>query len=304
MLSQNAETFLVVVEKGSFSKAADQLFMSTVAVMNQINAFEGRLGIKLFERSKRGLIPTAAGLSLYNDIRQMIVCRDEALRRARATSADQKFTIRVGVSMLNRAEPLIEIFDTLIASLNMYDIELVSFKDDQNTTAHMISIMESDFDIFVGPCSSKYWKNYMTILPLGLTNDCIAVPKRHPLSARKFLTFDDLQGQTLVTPKNGDCIVCDDVRSLVSSRCPSVRLFDTGNYYSYETFNFCSKHNYLLHTLDIWNTVHPSMVTLPVRDDEWNFSQEYGIVYLKNAPMHVISFINTIRNALDSLPVK
>lgn len=67
MYNPQLDTFLCVVEAGSFSKAAEQLYISAPAVIKQINSLEASLGMKLFDRTHRGLVVTEAGQSIYND---------------------------------------------------------------------------------------------------------------------------------------------------------------------------------------------------------------------------------------------
>ena len=64
MYNPQLETFLCVVESGSFSKAADKLYVSAPAVIKQINSLERSLGLQLFERTHRGLKVTTAGKSM------------------------------------------------------------------------------------------------------------------------------------------------------------------------------------------------------------------------------------------------
>ena len=66
------DTFICVVEAGSFSKAADKLYISPPAVIKQINSLENNLGVQLFARTHRGLVVTAAGESLYQDAKYMV----------------------------------------------------------------------------------------------------------------------------------------------------------------------------------------------------------------------------------------
>ena len=61
-----------MVEAGSFSKAADKLYISPPAVIKQINSLENNLGVQLFARTHRGLVVTAAGESLYQDAKYMV----------------------------------------------------------------------------------------------------------------------------------------------------------------------------------------------------------------------------------------
>ena len=51
MYNPQLDTFLCVVEAGSFSKAAEQLYISAPAVIKQINSLEASLGMKLFDRT-------------------------------------------------------------------------------------------------------------------------------------------------------------------------------------------------------------------------------------------------------------
>ena len=64
MYNPQLDTFICVVEAGSFSKAAEELYISAPAVIKQINSLENSLDLQLFERTHRGLIITEAGKSL------------------------------------------------------------------------------------------------------------------------------------------------------------------------------------------------------------------------------------------------
>ena len=72
MYNPQLDTFICVVEAGSFSKAADKLYISPPAVIKQINSLENNLGLQLFARTHRGLVVTAAGESLYQDAKYMV----------------------------------------------------------------------------------------------------------------------------------------------------------------------------------------------------------------------------------------
>ena len=72
MYNPQLDTFICVVEAGSFSKAADKLYISPPAVIKQINSLENNLGVQLFARTHRGLVVTAAGESLYQDAKYKV----------------------------------------------------------------------------------------------------------------------------------------------------------------------------------------------------------------------------------------
>ena len=65
MYNPQLETFIRAADAGSFNKAAEESYITPTAVIKQINLLESSLGVKLFERSHRGLTLTNAGHSLY-----------------------------------------------------------------------------------------------------------------------------------------------------------------------------------------------------------------------------------------------
>ena len=64
METSNLQTFLTVTATGSFTKAAEQSFLSAPAVMKQINKLEQELGVALFTRTSTGVTLTLAGQRL------------------------------------------------------------------------------------------------------------------------------------------------------------------------------------------------------------------------------------------------
>ena len=85
MYNHQLETFIQVADAGSFNKAAAEAFITSTAIIKQINLLEDSLGVKLFQRSHRGLTLTKAGISLYNDARYIIqYCRDSVTRAKNA----------------------------------------------------------------------------------------------------------------------------------------------------------------------------------------------------------------------------
>ena len=103
MYNPQLDTFICVVEAGSFSKVADKLYISLPAVIKQINSLENNLGVQLFARTHRGLVVTAAGESLYQDAKYMVNYSKEAIERAKKAGNDEDDVIRVGISHRRRS---------------------------------------------------------------------------------------------------------------------------------------------------------------------------------------------------------
>ena len=83
MYNPQLETFIHVVEAGSFNKAAEKSYITPSAVIKQVNLLEKNLGVQLFIRTHRGLILTEAGKSLYQDAKYIIKYCKEAKKRAK-----------------------------------------------------------------------------------------------------------------------------------------------------------------------------------------------------------------------------
>lgn len=110
MYNPQLDTFIRVTDAGSFDKAAEQSYITPTAVIKQINLLEDSLGIKLFERTHRGLTLTKAGKSLYQDTKYIIqYCRD-SITRAKNAIQDHASVIRIGSSPMTPAQLLMQLW--------------------------------------------------------------------------------------------------------------------------------------------------------------------------------------------------
>ena len=77
----------------SFTRAAEELFVTQAAVSHQIKALEDFLGLKLFRRRNRSLLLTEEGQSYYLDIKEIFSALNEATRKLQARSAKGALTV-------------------------------------------------------------------------------------------------------------------------------------------------------------------------------------------------------------------
>lgn len=89
------ETFVNVVESGSFSGAARRLEVGQPAVSKTVAQLEERLGVRLLLRSTRGLTPTEAGQRFYERALRTIEEADEAERSARDAGTGLSGPLRI-----------------------------------------------------------------------------------------------------------------------------------------------------------------------------------------------------------------
>lgn len=89
------ETFVYVVETGSFSAAARRLNIGQPAVSKTIAQLESRLAVRLLLRSTRGLTPTEAGLAFFERAKRALEEADEADNAARGTAGGLTGNLRI-----------------------------------------------------------------------------------------------------------------------------------------------------------------------------------------------------------------
>jgi DNA-binding transcriptional LysR family regulator len=93
------ETFVCVVESGSFSAAARLLNVGQPAVSKSVALLEERLAVRLLLRSTRGLMPTEAGQAFYGRAKRAIEEADEAELAARGAGINLTGRLRVSAAV-------------------------------------------------------------------------------------------------------------------------------------------------------------------------------------------------------------
>src|SRR5258708_514651 len=89
------ETFVRVIDTGSFSGAARQLQVGQPAVSKAIAQLEDWLGGRLLVRSTRGLAPSEAGQSFYVRAKRALEETEQAVLAARGAGAELTGKLRV-----------------------------------------------------------------------------------------------------------------------------------------------------------------------------------------------------------------
>jgi len=290
-------TFVAVAEQGSFLKASKELYITPASVMNQMNKLESLIGVKLIERTNQGTQLTAAGRSVYLDAKKIIKQSEQAIARARQIAKNEQQAIRVGTSILRPCKTLVDLWSKIDDGTQSVTTHIVPFADSPANMEIMLDSLGREIDCFVGPCDSLTWKERYNILSLKPVSCCVAIPRKHRLSRKKKLTWDDLDGETFMLVKQGDSPVLNRMRDEIKRKHPQITLFDTPHFYDTSVFNQCEQMGCVMETLDIWRDVHPSIVTLPM---EWDYKMPYGIVYAKHPSEAVQTFIQTIQNYLNA----
>lgn len=134
------ETFVAVVEAGSFSAAARRLNVGQPAVSKSIAQLEDRLGTRLLLRSTRGLNTTDAGQRFYEHARVAIEEADEADHAARQSSESLSGRLRVSAATTFARLHIMPALKRFLDEHPQLDIDIVL--DDRN-----IDLLEEGMDV-------------------------------------------------------------------------------------------------------------------------------------------------------------
>lgn len=287
------DTFIAVADCGSFTKAAEVLFISPTAVMKQMNSYENHLDLKLIERTSSGIRLTKAGEIIYRDAEFIKDYSSKSVSAARAALHADDTVFCVGTSLLNPAKPFMDLWYRVNSSFPQYKLHLVPFEDKHEGILSEIEKLGEKFDFLIGVCDSKEWLSRCRFLPLGRYKKMVAVSREHRLAQKSRLDIEELYGETLMMVKRGDSKINDSIRNDLENNHPLIHIEDTPMFYDLSVFNRCAQTDKVLLTLECWQEVHPGLVSIPVN---WDYSIPYGLLYSFDAPEDVLRFVEAARN--------
>lgn len=196
-------TFISVADKGSFLKASNELYLTPASIMNQVNKLESLVGVKLIERTNQGCHLTDAGKAIYKDAKKIIKLSDQAIAHARMIAEAKEQAIRVGTSILRPCKALVDLWRELDDSVSPIRIHIIPFDDSPSSMNLMLDSIGREIDCFVGPCDSITWRERYNIFAMAPIDCCIALNRSHRLSKKEKLTWNDLDGETIMLVKRG-----------------------------------------------------------------------------------------------------
>ena len=88
--------FLAVADAGSMTRAAEQLGLAQPALSQSIRRLEGKLGVRLFNRSRRGITLNPVGQAILDDVRASVIGVDAVATRAHQVAQGLAGTLTIG----------------------------------------------------------------------------------------------------------------------------------------------------------------------------------------------------------------
>ena len=94
---EKIKCFVDIVKYNSFTKAAQENYITQAAISQQIASMEAELGFPLFVRSKRGFTVTDSGKSFYESSLRLLALYSRSLSRARCIAHNLSGYISLGI---------------------------------------------------------------------------------------------------------------------------------------------------------------------------------------------------------------
>lgn len=295
MYNHQLDTFIKIADLGSFGKAAEAMYISSPAILQQINLLEQRCGFKLFVRSNHGVKLTSAGKSLYEDAKTLIRLSEDALNKARLLAESSEHTVRVGTSLLYKCRLIPEIWAWISERLPELRIEILPMAEYQNRS-NSFSMLGIKYDMWEGIYGTGGWKGICQFLELARTPICCAVAKNHRFAKTEKLTLQDLNGEYLVMPIKGVSEELDAFRNEIIRNHPTIQIIDSA-YYGIDTFTMCEVNPYILITQPVYSDIHTNLVIIPL---ETEYTLPYGLIYANEPTIATQKLIAASREFLNT----
>ena len=219
MDTRQLAAFCAVVERRSFSQAAERLGVTQPAVSLQIRGLEKRFGTRLLDRSGRRVEPTEAGMRLYRGAQRLLALEEQVVAEVAEESGDRLTgSFEIGAS----TGPGGIVLSQLLCEFQSFHPELhvVLWVFDTQTIVERVAARELELGI-VGAARRH---RGVVFEPFFQDEVILVCPPGHPFAGRA-VSLDELRGAGLIVMQEGA-----GVRQLIEDelRRAGTRLRDLG----------------------------------------------------------------------------
>ncbi len=196
MVDQKIKSLLTVMEKGSFTKAAEELHLTQPAVSHHIRLLEQEFGIKIFKQDKKDLITTPEGEVLIKYARRIMAIFNNA-RQAIADSQKQAKHLTIGLSQ-SAGENLMPQVIALYCNEHPHThIKIVT--DTIKNLYQRLELYELDIAVIQGGTPNPKFHSVL----LDTDYLCVVVSPQHPFAKRQSVVLRELKDEKLILRPSG-----------------------------------------------------------------------------------------------------
>src|ERR671932_51337 len=197
MDTRQLAAFCAVVERKSFSQAAERLGVTQPAVSLQIRSLEKRVGQQLLDRSGRRVEPTEAGLRLYRGAQRLLALEEQLLEDvADGAGAELSGRLELGAS----TGPGGRVVPRLLCEFQREHpgVAVALSVSDTQTVVEQVARRELE----LGVVGAARRHRSVVFEPFFRDEVVLACPPGHRFAGRT-ITLDELRGEPLVLMQEG-----------------------------------------------------------------------------------------------------
>jgi LysR family hydrogen peroxide-inducible transcriptional activator len=194
---------VAVAETLSFRRAAELCHVSQPSLSAQLAELEAALGVRLFERDRRRVLPTPAGRELLGRARAVLLQADDLLQAARRVQDPLSGTLRIGVLPTVAPYLLPEVAPVLTTRLPRLTVVWI----EERTSRLVAELRGGELDAAVLALEAELGDGLEQVV-LFRDPFLLATPPGHPLSgsSARPVRLGQLAGSTVLLLDDGHCL--------------------------------------------------------------------------------------------------
>jgi DNA-binding transcriptional LysR family regulator len=197
MDTRQLAAFCAVVERKSFSQAAERLGVTQPAVSLQVRSLEKRLGRQLLDRSGRRVEPTEAGLALYRGAQRLLALEGQLLDELEAGGEGELGgTLEVGAST-GPGSTVVPVLLCEFQRANPGVAISLAISDTQSVVDRV-----ADRELELGVVGAARRHRGVVFEPFFRDEVVLATPPDHRFAGRT-ITLDELKREPLIVMQEG-----------------------------------------------------------------------------------------------------
>ncbi len=220
--------FRKVVENDSFSKTAEQLFITPSALSKAIHSLESEVGVELFEKKGRVSVLTRYGHEFYPYVCKAIDSVEEGLSAIDQELKEKKGHVRIGgvfSQCTTYLPPLMKDFNEIYRNISFsisYELSGTVLKQ----------VLDGDLDLGLTGDFDFSDRRYQDIEAQLLSQEelVIIVPEDHPLAGEEYIDFSKLGDYQFIFWKN----VNSGLNKFTADLCKQHGLDSSHSYEAYD----------------------------------------------------------------------
>jgi DNA-binding transcriptional LysR family regulator len=197
MDTRQLAAFCAVVERRSFSQAAERLGVTQPAVSLQVRSLETRLGAQLLDRSGRRVEPTEAGWRVYRGAQRMLALEEQlASEVAASTEGALSGPLAIGAS----TGPAAIAVPLLLCEFQRQNPEVRVRLTVSDTSSVVERVAARELELGIVGASRRH--RGVRFEPFFFDQVILACPPGHRFAGRT-ITLDELRDETLILMQEG-----------------------------------------------------------------------------------------------------